>query len=132
MLNESLLNHLGLAEHFLTLSPLKISESDIIEDMAPSTEMVFRGLHSPQCNRCKPPLCPSLCPLLLLSVIRWRVPGGAAVPDHVQPPEQADSAQQPPLPLYPGGQRHHGEVRRRGEAKAAAGEAHLPAEDQHA
>lgn len=57
--------------------------------------------------------------------------GGAPLPDHVQPHEQADGPQQPPLPLHPGRQRHHGEVRRRGQAAASVGKAHLPPEDQH-
>lgn len=57
--------------------------------------------------------------------------GGTSVPDHVQPDEQADGSQQSPLTLHPGRQRHHGEVRRRGQTTATVRETHLPTEDQH-
>ncbi|XP_036211649.1 transient receptor potential cation channel subfamily M member 1 isoform X4 [Myotis myotis] len=53
------------------------------------------------------------------------------LPDHVQPSQQAVRAQQRPHALHPGRQWHAGPLRRRGDAPAAAGETHLPAEDQH-
>lgn len=58
-------------------------------------------------------------------------PGRASISDNVQPFEQVDRFKQPPLALHPGGQRHHGKVRRRGQAAASVRETYLPAEDQH-
>lgn len=68
----------------------------------------------------------------LFSSVTFSRLGRASVSDHVQPVEQVDSSKQSPLTLHPGRQRHHGKVRCRGQAAAAVGETHLPAEDQHA
>lgn len=58
-------------------------------------------------------------------------PGRASLSDNVQPFEQVDRFKQSPLTLYPGGQRHHGKVRCRGQATASVRETYLLAEDQH-
>lgn len=59
-------------------------------------------------------------------------PGNQILSVDGEPAEQAGGAQQQPLALHPDRQRHLREVRLRGQAAAAPGEAHLPAEDQHA
>lgn len=55
--------------------------------------------------------------------------GGRRVPNAAEPPEQAERPQQPALAFRPGGRWHGGQIRRRGQAEAGAGEAHQPAED---
>lgn len=77
------------------------------------------------------PCSPWASKMFVINRYRISCLGGASLPDHVQPDEQADSSQQPPLPLHPGRQWHNGEVRRWGQTAASAREAHLPSEDQH-
>lgn len=57
--------------------------------------------------------------------------GDQAVPDHVQPTQQAVGTEQQPFPLHTGWQRHLWQVRCWGPTPPPAGEAHIPAEDQH-
>lgn len=59
------------------------------------------------------------------------ISGDSAIPDHVQPTQQAGGSEQQPLPLHSIWQRDDWQVRGWGPPSPTAGKTHFSAEDQH-